>query len=124
MDTPEAFSRNVRSRYRDLLAGIERNGRPIFCGMCTEVRKVREEEADAWVASLRRIMCRDCDKILSAEELSATQRKKSLANRRCRDCAKKREMEGTNVGEDREAQPGESEELSCLLDVGCEAQTE
>ena len=57
-------------------------------------------------------MCMDCDMILTAEELSVTQRKKSLANRRCRDCAKKREIEGTSVGRDREAQPGDNGDMS------------
>ena len=94
------------------MAGIQRNGRPIFCGTCTDSRRIREEEADAWVASLRKTTCMDCDTILVAEELSITQRKESLANRRCRDCARKREMEGTQTGGDGEAQLGHSRDVS------------
>ena len=94
------------------MAGIQRNGRPIFCGICTDNRRIQEEEADAWVASLRKTTCMDCDTILIAEELSITQRKKSLANRRCRDCARKREMEGTQVGRDGEAQLGDNGDAS------------
>ena len=101
-ENPEAFSRKVRKRYTDLMAGIQRHGRPIFCSTCTDNRRVQEEEADAWVASLRKTTCMDCERILTMEELSLTQRKKALVNRRCKGCAWKREREGTQVGEKEE----------------------
>ena len=106
-ENPKAFSGKVRKRYTDLMAGTQRHGRPIFCSTCTDNRRVQEEEADAWVASLRKITCMDCDKILTVEELSLTQRKKALVNRRCKDCAGIREREGTQVGSREEARNGD-----------------
>jgi len=95
-ENSKAFSGNVRKRYSDLMAGIQRHGRPIFCSTCTDSRRSQEEEADAWVASLRKTTCMDCEKILTVEELSLTQRRKALVNRRCRDCALIRERDGTH----------------------------
>ena len=111
-ETPKAFSGNVRKRYSDLMAGTQRHGRPIFCSICTDNRRVQEEEADAWVASLRKTTCMDCDRILTSEELSITQRKKAFANRRCRDCAWIREREGTQAVRNEEEQLGDSGEAS------------
>ena len=106
-ETPKACSGNVRKRYSDLMAGTQRHGRPIFCSICTDNRRVQEEEADAWVASLRKVTCMDCDKILTVEELSLTQRKKALVNKRCKDCARVRERERTQVGSSEEVQSGD-----------------
>ena len=106
-EDPRAFSGKVRKRYTDLMAGTQRHGRPIFCSTCTDNRRVQEEEADAWVASLRKVTCMDCDKILTVEELSLTQRKKALVNRRCKDCAGIRERERTQVGSSEEVQSGD-----------------
>ena len=111
-ENPKAFSGKVRKRYTDLMAGTQRHGRPIFCSTCTDNRRVQEEEADAWVASLRKITCMDCDKILTVEELSLTQRRKALVNRRCKGCAWKREREGTQVGGKEETQRGNGVETS------------
>ena len=106
-EDPRAFSGKVRKRYTDLMAGTQRHGRPIFCSTCTDNRRVQEEEADAWVASLRKVTCMDCDKILTVEELSLTQRKKALVNKRCKDCARVRERERTQVGSSEEVQSGD-----------------
>ena len=106
-ENPKAFSGKVRKRYTDLIAGTQRHGRPIFCSTCTDNRRVQEEEADAWVAGLRKTTCMDCDKILTVEELSLTQRKKALINRRCKDCAGIREREGTQGGSREEARNGD-----------------
>ena len=106
-ENPKAFSRTVRKRYTDLMAGTQRHGRPIFCSICTDNRRVQEEEADAWVASLRKTTCMDCDRILTAEELSLTQRRKALVNRRCKKCAGIREGERTHGGSREEARNGD-----------------
>ena len=106
-ENPKAFSGKVRKRYTDLIAGTQRHGRPIFCSTCTDNRRVQEEEADAWVAGLRKTTCMDCDKILTVEELSLTQRKKAFINRRCKDCAGIREREGTLGGSREEARNGD-----------------
>ena len=111
-ENSKAFSGNVRKRYSDLMAGIQRHGRPIFCSTCTDSRRSQEEEADAWVASLRKTTCMDCDRILTVEELSITQRKKAFVNRRCKDCAWIREREGTQAGANEEEQLGDSGEAS------------
>ena len=111
-ENPKAFSGNVRKRYSDLMAGIQRHGRPIFCSTCTDSRRSQEEEADAWVASLRKTTCMDCDKILAVEELSLTQRRKALVNRRCKDCALKREREGIRGGRNEETQGEDSVKTS------------
>ena len=94
------------------MAGIQRHGRPIFCSACTDSRRAQEEEADAWVASLRKTTCMDCDKILTVEELSLTQRRKALVNRRCKDCALIREREGIRGERNEETQGGDSVKTS------------
>ena len=112
IENPKDFSGKVRKRYSDLMAGTQRHGRPIFCSTCTDNRRAQEEEADAWVASLRKTTCMDCDRILTVEELSITQRKKALVNRRCKDCAWIREREGTQVVRNEETQCGDSVKTS------------
>ena len=111
-ENSKAFSGNVRKRYSDLMAGIQRHGRPIFCSTCTDSRRSQEEEADAWVASLRKTTCMDCYQILAAEELSLTQRRKAVVNRRCRACALKRESEGTRGESNGETQGEDSVKTS------------
>ena len=110
LENPKEFSGIVRKRYSDLMAGTQRHGRPIFCSTCTDNRRTQEEEADAWVASLRKTACMDCDRILTVDELSLTQRRKALVNRRCRDCAWIREREGTQTVMYEETQKKESVE--------------
>ena len=112
IENPKAFPGKVRKRYSDLMAGTQRHGRPIFCSTCTDNRRAQEEEADAWVASLRKTTCMDCDRILTVEELSITQRKKAFVNRRCKDCAWIREREGTQAVRNEETQWGDSVETS------------
>ena len=107
IENPKDFSGKVRKRYSDLMAGTQRHGRPIFCSTCTDNRRAQEEEADAWVASLRKTTCMDCDRILTVEELSLTQRRKAFVNRRCKDCAWIREREGTHAVMNEETQWGE-----------------
>ena len=111
-ENPKAFSGKVRKRYSDLMAGTQRHGRPIFCSTCTDSRRSQEEEADAWVASLRKTTCMDCDKILTVEELSLTQRRKAFVNRRCKDCALIREREGTRGERNEGTQGGDSVKTS------------
>ena len=111
LENPKKFSGKVRKRYGDLMAGTQRHGRPIFCSTCTDNRRAQEEEADAWVASLRKTTCMDSDRILTVEELSLTQRRKAFVNRRCKQCARTRERERTYTVMKEVTQCGESMEM-------------
>ena len=81
---PDGFSKNTWGRNKDRLAeGVRRKEKPIVCVKCTEVRKMKEEEVDSWIASLRVVACKGCKKTLAAAELSVSQLNKSVHRRRC-----------------------------------------
>ena len=85
---PDGFSKNTWGRNKDRLAeGVRRKEKPIVCVKCTEVRKMKEEEVDSWIASLRVVACKGCKKTLTAAELRISQLNKSVHRRRCVACA-------------------------------------
>ena len=91
---PDGFSKNTWGRNKDRLAeGVRRKEKPIVCVKCTEVRKMKEEEVDSWIASLRVVACKGCKKTLAAAELSVSQLNKSVHRRRCEECAAKHAAE-------------------------------